>query len=402
MAITWDFVETKNGGWSAKTDAKRMAPPATTLPLRLLLVEDSEDDALLLTRELRTHGWEPTVQRVETADAMRRALAQGGWDLVVCDWSMPEFHALAALALVRECSLDLPFIILSGSIGEEAAANAMRSGAHDVVLKNRTARLMPVIQRELAEAQTRRQLRASEELLTRSGKLSAIGQMVGGVSHDLINLLNPVGLQVHALEDLIHDATPRRILAQMKETVALGLAMVERLRDFSRGWERAPSLVDLDRLVHDAVQLARPRAAALHKPVRIHEHLGHPPSVFAHADEVVAAVVNLVLNAIDAVPRGGSVTVTTEPDGVQGASIEVADDGPGIAAEVECRIFEPFFTTKGAEGTGLGLTMVFETMRRHGGSVELQTELGRGTRFRLRFPTRPPAPSRGASATNRP
>src|SRR2546422_5845835 len=105
-------------------------------PLRILLVEDSEDDAALLLRELHRGGYEPTVERVDAAPDMEAALQQGPWDLVVSDYSLPHFSGLDALAVLQSTGLDLPFIIVSGAIGEETAVSAMKAGVHDYIMKD--------------------------------------------------------------------------------------------------------------------------------------------------------------------------------------------------------------------------------------------------------------------------
>lgn len=134
--------------------------------LRVLVIEDSEDDAALVLRELRRAGWRVEAERVETADAMRAALAARPWDLVLADYSLPRFSAPAALDLLRATGREIPFIIVSGAVGEEAAVAAMRAGAHDYVMKGNLGRLAPAIQRELREAEGRRALRRERELST--------------------------------------------------------------------------------------------------------------------------------------------------------------------------------------------------------------------------------------------
>jgi len=134
-------------------------------PLRILVVEDSQDDTLLLLRELRRGGYEPTFERVDTPEAMSAALDRQNWDLVVADFSMPRFNALAALELLKKKGLDLPFIIVSGTIGEELAVAAMRNGAQDYIMKGNLARLVPAVQRELREAMDRRQRKQAENQL---------------------------------------------------------------------------------------------------------------------------------------------------------------------------------------------------------------------------------------------
>jgi two-component system sensor histidine kinase UhpB len=136
-----------------------------TTPLQVLIVEDSENDALLLELELQRAGYETVCHRVDTAAAMIAALARQRWDLVIADYVMPLFNGLAALALVREKGLDLPFIIVSGHINEDTAVAAMKAGAHDYVMKDKLARLGPAVERELREADVRRQRRRTEETL---------------------------------------------------------------------------------------------------------------------------------------------------------------------------------------------------------------------------------------------
>ncbi len=133
--------------------------------LRVLLVEDSEDDALLLVRELARGGFTPHSLRVDSAQQMRDALAQRSWDLVIADHNLPQFGSEEALALVQAADLDVPFIIVSGSIGEDVAVAAMKSGAHDYIMKDNLARLVPAIQRELREAQHRRARRNAEQTI---------------------------------------------------------------------------------------------------------------------------------------------------------------------------------------------------------------------------------------------
>ncbi len=136
------------------------------VPLRVLLVEDSENDALLLLRQLKRGGYEPSSRRVDTAPEMEAALEDRAWDLVISDHSMPAFNSLAALDLLRGRGfLDLPFIIVSGRIGEDAAVSAMKAGAHDYIMKDNLARLNSAIERELGDAEVRSRRREAEAAL---------------------------------------------------------------------------------------------------------------------------------------------------------------------------------------------------------------------------------------------
>jgi DNA-binding NtrC family response regulator len=134
-------------------------------PLRVLMVEDSEDDALLTIRALKNGGYDPVYERVEDAGAMRKALRNKPWDVILCDYQMPKFNGLAAIALLKETGIDIPLIIVSGAIGEETAVECMRLGAHDYVMKGNLSRLSSAIDRELKEAESRRQRKRAEEML---------------------------------------------------------------------------------------------------------------------------------------------------------------------------------------------------------------------------------------------
>lgn len=138
------------------------------IPLRALFIEDSEDDALLLLRTLKTAGFDVFHRRVESAEAFNSAIKQGGWDIVISDYTLPSWTGLAALSLFKELKLDIPFILVSGSIGEERAVEAMRAGAQDYILKDRLVRLGPAIQRELREAELRRSRRELEARLSKT------------------------------------------------------------------------------------------------------------------------------------------------------------------------------------------------------------------------------------------
>lgn len=137
------------------------------IPLKVLIVEDAEEDAALLVNDLRRNGYDPVALRVETADDMRAALAREPWDIIISDYAMPAFNARAALRVLQETGADIPFVILSGSIGETLAVEAMKAGASDYIMKGQTARLIPVIHRELREARERQERRRADDMVMR-------------------------------------------------------------------------------------------------------------------------------------------------------------------------------------------------------------------------------------------
>lgn len=197
-------------------------------PLRALIVEDSEDDCLLLRTELARGGYEVIHERVETPEAMTAALNRGSWDVIISDHRMPQFSSLAALELHKEHAPDAPFIVVSGNIGEELAVAAMRAGAHDYIMKDNLTRLLPAVERELREAQSRRQRRQAEQSLESYRRrtesiLEAAGEGICGVdATGIITFINPRGAKLlgwkpeeligQSLHDLVHhrrrDGTP--------------------------------------------------------------------------------------------------------------------------------------------------------------------------------------------------
>jgi PAS domain S-box-containing protein len=171
-------------------------------PLRVLVVEDSEEDCLLLKNELTRGGYAVTYRRVETADGMIAAFAEENWDLVISDHRMPQFSSLAALKLCKERAPNLPFIVVSGSIGEELAVSAMKAGAHDYIMKDNFARLVPAVERELREAESRRQRQRAEQALEQwrrrtASILEAAGEGICGLDpKGVIDFINPRGAKL--------------------------------------------------------------------------------------------------------------------------------------------------------------------------------------------------------------
>ncbi len=210
--------------------AENMTPSDKSI-LRVLLVEDSEEDARLVLSLLRQGGYEPVSQRVQTAGAMKAALAAHKWDLVLADYNLPQFDAPAALRLLHESNLDLPFIVVSGGIGEDTAVAAMRAGAHDYLMKHNLARLAPAVERELREAANRsasreasRALRESE-LRYRMLWESATDAIVIFGQANKIHFANPAVERIfgHRPSDLVgHDVSmlqPDRICLLEREAV---------------------------------------------------------------------------------------------------------------------------------------------------------------------------------------
>src|SRR6266849_2659527 len=206
--------------------------------LRVLNVEDSEHDVTLLARHLQRAGYDLISDRVETAATMKAALESRDWDVILCDYSMPQFNALAALALVKEAKLDIPFIIISGTVGEALAVEAMRSGAHDYLMKDNLVYLGPAIERALQETNrileaTLSELSATTQQLWQASKLATMGELSASIAHELNNPLATVGLRAETLLLQMPEGDPsRRSLETITQEVDRMASLVDNLLNF--------------------------------------------------------------------------------------------------------------------------------------------------------------------------
>ena len=155
-----------------------------TTPLRVLFVEDSEDDMRLLVRQLRQGGYAPACERAETADGLRAALHRGGWDLIISDYSMPRFSGLEALAVTLQLAPEVPFLLVSGTVGEEVAVESIKAGAADYLMKQNLIRFVPAVARALRDAAERRAMRRAEAVLREQRSL--LGMIYDNTSDALV------------------------------------------------------------------------------------------------------------------------------------------------------------------------------------------------------------------------
>jgi len=366
--------------------------------LRILLLEDREEDFYLICRTLRKDGIEFSGERIDELDDYESAILEREWDLIISDFNLPGFSAIQALDLLHESRPDIPFIVVSGSIGEEQAVELVRHGAADFLMKDRLARLSHVVRRELREAALREKQHRLEREVRHLQRLEALGSLAGGIAHNFRNVLMAVrGLGELASGKLPADHPAAGDLSLMLEATSRTEQLVDKILRFSRKDASAPAeRINLHQVIDNAIAMLRPTLPSM---IELSFDGRACLSCCGMADEVEQIVLNLCNNAAQAIgQRPGRISLllekfeTAEPGpGLLAPGrycrLRVIDDGPGMDDEVKDRIFEPFFTTKPAgEGTGLGLAMVQRAMSDMGGVVHCESEQGAGTTFELYFP----------------
>ena len=241
----------------------------------------------------------------------------------------------------------------------------------------------------------RKQAEQQREAMAQSEKLRALGQMATGIAHDLNQSLMLVASYSELARQALVEDPPNLVeledlLATTTEAALHGGETVKRLLLFTRvAPEHDGQPVDLSSLVRDTAQLTAPRwrdaAQAAGRRISLHVEAEGNPTIQGSPAQLRELMTNLIFNAVDALPRGGTIGLRVVTEDKRGI-IEVTDSGVGMSAEVQARVFEPFFTTKGEAGTGLGLSMVFGIVEQHGGHIEVRSSLGDGTTFRISFP----------------
>ena len=369
------------------------------IPLRVLFIEDSPDDAELQVRLLRKAGYAVEYEQVDQPDALKPLLKRP-WDLIISDYSMPHFRGTDALRLIRQLGLETPFIFVSGTIGEETAVDVLKMGAQDCLMKTNLNRLIPAVQREMREAEERKLRRRLELQVHQLQRFEAVGRLAGGVAHDFNNVIaaiigwSEIGSSEAARDSLLQDRFHKirrqaeRAATLTRQLVAFARPQLLQLRD-----------MNLNELVREKIALLK---NAIGERNSIELNLAEDLQViWADPSQIEQVIMNLCLNARDAMPNGGKLTITTENTYANKEQqriheyarpgryvhLRVRDTGVGMDQVTLDHIFEPFFTTKeDGKRTGLGLAIVYGIVKQHKGFIEVDSTKDSGTTFRVYLP----------------
>jgi len=373
--------------------------------MKILHLEDNPVDAEL-AREMFLGEW-PDCE-IKAVDNRKDFIAEFPTrpDLIISDFNLVDFTGLEALALARQELPEVPFIFLSGTIGEDRAIEALRGGANDYVIKDRPKRLVPAVRRALQDARLRRERQETEEQLRRVQRMENIGMLAAGIAHDFNNVLAPVLMGVPLLRSSVTSEGDERILFSIERSAERGAGLVRQILGFGRGATGEPQLIQAKHLVRELVDVM---TQTFPKSIRIEINIS--PDLWplrVNPTQLHQVLLNLCVNARDAMPNGGVLRLSAanrQLDDLSACALheikagpyllfEVTDTGSGIPPEVVQRIWDPFFTTKApGKGTGLGLATVKGIITEHHGKILLQTKPGHGTTFQIYLPAQPDSES---------
>ncbi len=380
-------------------------------PIRILLLLSAADAPAILA-ELAKGGDLFETRRVETHEDYVSSLDSFKPALILSDYALEAAEGRAALETLRTRGTDVPFIFVSDVIHEESLVDVMKMGAADYVFHHQLSRLPHSVTRALREASERAELKTAQARAVDEDRLKALGQMASGIAHDFNNALTPVlgfsEILLNHPEYLDNKTLVNEYLQIMNTASKDAMNIVARLREFYRKRQKAETFLPLDlkQICEQAVLLTRPKwknqALANGAVIRFETELEGLPKIAGNDSALREVLTNMIFNAVDAMPQGGAITLKGWPE--EGfVRLYLSDTGNGMSEEARKHCFEPFFTTKGTAGTGLGLSMVYGVMKRHEGTIEVQSELGKGTTFVMRLPVwkeiaRPAGPIKAPAA----
>jgi signal transduction histidine kinase len=354
---------------------------------RVLVVDDNAALVDNLVEILDDAGY-ATTRAASCAEA--RAAAPAGFEVALVDVRLPDGSGLLLAEELKGAARDAEIILLTGHASTESAAQAVRAGAFAYLVKPvATPDLLLTIEQAARKVALTNEKRDLERRARRAEKLAAVGTLAAGLSHEIRNPLNAALLQLTVLERRMKridglDPSVFEPLELVQTEIQRLNKVLEEFLQFARPREIERAPVEIEPLLGRVADLLEPQAQAA--GVALVRQIAAPVTLSADATRLQQALVNLILNAIQAAPAGGQVRVeaAARADEVE---IAVEDSGPGVPAHLRERVFEPFFTTKAA-GSGLGLPLVHAIAQQHDGSVALEDSAAGGARFVLRLPRR--------------
>jgi signal transduction histidine kinase len=376
---------------------------AVSPSIHVLLVEEDDDYARFVRTQLETAPVPMTLDRVGTVAAAVAALEETQFDAVLLDLALPDGAGLATIDRLHGAG-DASLIVLTSIDDESTALQAVQRGAQDYLVKGRTDAelLRRAIRYACERAEWRRDMTRRDAEQRQSHKMEAVGRLAGGVAHDFNNVLTAIFGYADLLLDQFADDDPRREdVLEIRNAAERAAALTRQLLAFSRKQMIQPRLLNLNDVVVSLFKLMS-RLVGEDIPIDIRT-AGDLWRVRADPGQIEQLLMNLAANSRDAMPEGGSLTISTDNVVVEAdasdrpglrpgdyVTLTVSDTGPGVPEDVRAHIFEPFFTTKAlGKGTGLGLATVYGIVKQNGGGIYLESEDEKGTRFLIYLPRVP-------------
>jgi signal transduction histidine kinase len=365
--------------------------------LRVLFI--GEIGAAAAAAELQSGGYEPSLELCTDCALLSGAL-RTPWDIAISDFETAGCSALVALRIIQETGTDLPLIVISGEIEDADVLAVLKAGAADHMTRPNLKRLNAAVERELRSMRIRRDRTRLEEQFRQSQKMEAVGRLAGGLAHDFNNLLTVItGYSDLLLAGQDLNEKQRFGLEQIRRSAERGGTLTNQLLSFSRPQPMQARIVRINELVTQMEKTVRPVIGENIELVTI--TAASEDAVRANPNRLEQVVMNLVVNARDAMPGGGKLTIETaavhlsedfcaKQFGVEPGryvAIVISDTGAGMDSDTRNHLFEPFFTTKkSGHGTGLGLATAYGIIRQIGGAICFESEVGKGTSASIYLP----------------
>jgi signal transduction histidine kinase len=355
---------------------------------KVLVIDDEENICKSCEAVLRDEGYAVTTFN-KPSDGLKR-LREEDIDLILLDLKMPEADGIEVLKELRAHHRETLVVVITGYASVETAVASLKLGAFDYVSKPFTPdELSLAVKRAFEHKRMVADYRKmNEERMMRSEKLASIGRLAAGIAHEINNPLTSVlTFSSLLLKKAENDDQKEKLGIIVQETTRCR-RIVRDLLNFARQGEPKKEECSINQVIDSALSLTGNQMKIGDKRIAVKKELGELPLLQLDPNQMLEVFVNIMINAIDAMPQGGELSLATRlaQDG-KTVEIRASDTGCGIPRQNLARIFDPFFTTKEAgKGTGLGLSVTYGIIDRHNGSIDVDSEVGRGTTLTIRLP----------------